>query len=64
MTTEYALYKGENLLHIGTIKEIAKAHGVKANTIRFYNTPCYKKRIAKRRNARNYITLTKLEESE
>lgn len=41
---EYALYKGEKCLAIGTIKEIAIQMKVKAKTIRFYKTPTYKKR--------------------
>lgn len=61
MTAEYAMYKGEELLHIGTAAEIAKARGVKVNSIRYYKTPTYRKRVEKRKNARNYITLTELE---
>lgn len=58
------MYKGDNLLYIGTLDEIAEAHGVKRDTIKFYSTPCYRRRIAKRKNARNYITVTKLEDDE
>lgn len=58
---EYCLYKGENLLHIGTLDEIAKERGVLKETIRFYTTPTYKRRVSRRKNARNYITVTKLE---
>ncbi len=41
---EYALYKGEKCLAIGTIKEIATQMKVKIRTIYFYKTPTYKKR--------------------
>lgn len=41
---EYALYKGEKLLGIGTKKELAKMLGVKISTINFYRSPAYKKR--------------------
>lgn len=51
---EYALYKGEELLRIGTLEEIAEAENVQIKTIQFYMTPTYKKRIEKRKNARNY----------
>lgn len=44
MKKEYALYKGEDCLAIGTIKEIAKQKNVKERTIYFYTTPTYKKR--------------------
>lgn len=41
---EYALYKGEKCLAIGTIKEIAEKMKVKYRTIYFYTMPVYKKR--------------------
>jgi hypothetical protein len=44
MTKEYALYKGEKLLAIGTRRELAKKFNVKLNTITFYGTPTYQKR--------------------
>ena len=44
---EYALYKGEECLIIGTIKEIAEQQGVKEKTIRFYMSPAYLKRHEK-----------------
>lgn len=56
------MYKGEDLLHIGTLSEIAKEKGVLKETIRFYTTPTYKRRIARRKNPRNYITVTRLED--
>lgn len=56
---QYALYKGENLLRIGTINEIAKAEGVKPETIRFYKNPSYKKR---RENGKSYREVVCLDE--
>ncbi len=41
----YALYKGEDCLGIGTIKELAEQLNIKATTLRFYMTPTYKKRV-------------------
>jgi len=49
---EYALYKGENILAIGTIGEIAKEMGVQKETIAYYKTQVYQNRL-KRRNAIN-----------
>lgn len=49
---EYALYKGEDLLAIGTIPEIAKEMGVKKETMTYYKTQAYRNRL-KRRNAEN-----------
>ena len=52
---EYALYKGEECLAIGTIKEIAKKMNVKERTIYFYTMPTYKKRCKKSKNRRELI---------
>lgn len=49
MSKEFALYKGESLLAIGTIKEIADAMKVKKETIEFYSMPAYLKRAEKRK---------------
>lgn len=58
---EYALYKGEDLLEIGTIKEIATRQNVKYDTIRFYGTSIYKKRIGfRKRKGFNARILVKL----
>lgn len=60
---EYALYKGEKLLMIGTIDEIAKAQGVKRKTILFYQTPTYLKRHEKS-HLGNYKVLVRLDSDE
>ena len=54
---EYALYKGEECLAIGTIKEIAKIMNVKEKTIYFYTTPTYKKRCKASKRRRELIKL-------
>ena len=52
---QYSLYKGEEILASGTIKEIAGMLRVKPRTIAFYLTPTYKKRIAKGKNRREMV---------
>lgn len=52
---EYALYRGEEILSIGTIREIAEHMGVKYRTIMYYKTPSQKNRIKK--NGRVLIEL-------
>lgn len=42
---EYALYKGNEFIDLGTIPEIAKREGVKPKTIFYYKTPAYKKKF-------------------
>lgn len=43
--TEYALYKGDDLLIIGTITELAEFKNVTRDTILFYMSNSYKKRV-------------------
>lgn len=44
---EYALYKGDDLLFLGTVNEIAKQMNVLPSTIFYYQTPTAKKRKSK-----------------
>jgi len=57
----YALYKNDELLVIGTTKEIAKFRNVKVETIRFYRTPTYKKRCG---NSKNRLELVLVDEND
>jgi len=41
---EYALYKGERMLAIGTMQEIAYEMKIKLNSVRYIKTPSYQKR--------------------
>ncbi|PFW97664.1 hypothetical protein COL29_02465 [Bacillus pseudomycoides] len=59
---EYVVYKGESLICIGTIQECAQQMGVLPKTVHFYLTPAYQRRLAKRKKARNYLTVTVLDE--
>lgn len=49
---EYALYKGEELLAMGTVMEIAEQVGVKPCTIRDYGTKKYARRTSDARGRR------------
>ena len=53
---EYALYKGEELLAIGTKKKLADKFKVKVETISFYTTPTKLKRN-KSNNCRVVVAL-------
>lgn len=57
---EYALYKGDELLAIGTLKELSDKFNVKKETIKFYSSPSYLKR---RKNSKsgNYRIVVKLD---
>ena len=41
---QYALYRGDDLLGIGTAVELAELIGVKEDTIKWYATPSARKR--------------------
>lgn len=55
---EYALYKGDELLDVGTLKYLAKKFNVKTKTLLFYQTPTQKKRTSENKGRR----LVRLEE--
>lgn len=54
---EYALYKGEKLLSIGTLDELQEKYKVKRETLYFYQTPAHRKRDRKG----NFRVLVKLD---
>lgn len=45
---EYALYKGDTLLAVGTVKEIAYMLKIKVDTVYFYGTPTWLKRTSEK----------------
>lgn len=59
---EYALYKGEECLAIGTIKEIAEKLKIKEDTVKFYGMKSYKERTTEKN--RRLIVLESEEEDE
>ena len=52
---EFALYKGEELIAMGTKKEIAEHFGVSASTFGFFCTPVYARRVSE--NGRRLVKL-------
>ena len=58
---EYAVYKGEELLAIGTARECACKIGVKEATIRWNATPSARKRVEKRKKQDKCRVVVKLE---
>ena len=43
MNKEYALYKGDELLGLGTLQELSKQFEIKIKSLLFYLTTDYKK---------------------
>lgn len=52
---EYALYKGDEFIMIGTAEEIAKERHTLPKSIQFYATPTYKSRYKKRKYEKTYF---------
>lgn len=61
---EYALYKGDDFITLGTIKEISKETGIKEATLKWYTYPTYKKRLEQRKSTKNSNILIEIEEEE
>lgn len=59
--TEYALYKKDDLLAVGTIKEIAKQMKITELTLRKYSTPSF---LNRGRGAENRRRLIRLEDDD
>ncbi len=54
---EYALYKGDDILAIGTVEEIAKEMGIKPATVRYYNSQAYRRRLEKQKRTENSVRI-------
>ncbi|BEP28796.1 hypothetical protein [Helicovermis profundi] len=62
MEKEYALYKGDNFITLGTISDIANHQGVLKATINFLKTKAYIKRLSERKNSENSRILISLDD--
>lgn len=59
---EYAVYKGDSLICIGTAVECAEYMGILITSFRYYLTEAYARRVAKRKKALNYIAVERLDD--
>ena len=50
MMTEYAVYKGDEFLDIGTVKELSKKFNVTRKTVQFWNSKANKRRCGENGN--------------
>lgn len=55
MAREYALYKGDELLVIGTVNEIAEEMGIAVSTVYFYKSKEYQSRSKKEYSNRRVL---------
>ena len=49
---EYALYKGEEIIAMGTKREIAERLGISVHSVDHYGTPAYARRTSEERGRR------------
>ncbi|MFC8563091.1 MULTISPECIES: hypothetical protein [Peribacillus] len=61
-TCEYAVYKGDEFICLGTVRECATYLGVKISTIRYLLSPAYSKRIEKRLEANSPLIAIKVDD--
>ena len=61
---EYVLYKGEEVIGIGTAKELAKQHGINEQTVRFYATPSHMRRVENSVDPEDRIIAVKVDDEE
>lgn len=54
---QYALYKGDELLTTGTLREIAKERGIAEKTLYHYSTPAYRRRGKKSGNKLSLVEM-------
>jgi len=57
MVKEWALYKGEELLSIGTIREIGEEMGLMPTTVEKLRKPSYIKTLKENHNAKILVPL-------
>lgn len=60
---DYAIYKGDEFLFLGKVKECAEFLDIEPSSIMFLATPSYRKRLAKRKT-RNPLIVIKIEDDE
>lgn len=52
MDKAYALYKGDELLDMGTLEYLSKKFNIKRKSLLFYQSPAYRKRTSERKGRR------------
>lgn len=58
----YALYKGDKFIDLGTKKELAEKMGYNPETIGYFASPTYYRKIAKRKNSSNSLIAIRIED--
>lgn len=64
MKPEYAVYKGDNLIVVGTAKECAEEMGVTERYIEWLTMPTAKRRLSNRKNPHKCTTAVRIDDDE
>ncbi|PKR82581.1 hypothetical protein CWO92_23650 [Heyndrickxia camelliae] len=59
--SEYAVYKGDSFICLGTMEECATYLGVKVSSIKFYSSRAYKRRGTKNKDP-NHLIVFKIDD--
>lgn len=59
---EIAIYRGDDLIDEGLLGECAERRKIQPETLRFYLTRAYERRLAKRRTLDRSITVVRLDD--
>lgn len=61
-TSEYAVYRGDEFICLGTARECAAYLDVKISTIRFLSSPAHSKRVEKRKESEGSLIAIKVDD--
>lgn len=64
MAAEYAVYKGEQLLVMGSAHHCAEFLGVQPETIYYYTTDAYQRKLEKRGSRENVRIAVRIDDEE
>jgi hypothetical protein len=62
MARDYAVYKGDEFICLGTAEECAKRLKVKPDTVRYYSKPAYFRKLEKRGKSKSALVALVLED--
>lgn len=62
--SEYAVYRGDEFVCLGTYKECAAHLGISPETVRFYGSPAHLKRSENNKFEKDFIVVIRIEEDE
>ena len=62
MAVEYVLYKGEEIVGIGTADELSRQLGLRPQTIRSYSSPSHMRRVEESADPESRIVAVKVKD--